>query len=155
METPGDNIEQTSFEVRNLLCSILTKQLQLYRKTKHFQDTIGISDLFVINKSFSDQIQELNESISEVRNRLCGLGYHFNDIFTDNRELLGTGHVNSPLCLIKDLLEDHEALIGRLYHSAGQCEIQNNDMETSDLLTGLLKKHEMVAWTLRKYLNQF
>ncbi|MDF2450437.1 MAG: starvation/stationary phase protection protein [Bacteroidota bacterium] len=154
MAIPGEDIGKTSVEVRKLLDAILINQVELYRKTKHFYDTNGAHSFLVHNRSFSDQFNELNESINEVRSRICKLGYRCEEPFTVSDELLDARHEKPSFRLIKDLLEDHEALIGNLQHSAARCKIQNNDIETADLLNGLLKKHELVAWTLRKYLNQ-
>ena len=54
--------------------------------------------------------------------------------------------------MLRELLEDHETIIIHLRRSIDDWTQKHRDVGTADLLTGLLTKHETIAWTLRRYL---
>lgn len=55
--------------------------------------------------------------------------------------------------MIKDLLKDHEIVIIHLRKSIDDCDEKFGDKGTADFLTGLMREHETLAWTLRRYLH--
>ena len=50
-------------------------------------------------------------------------------------------------------LEDHEALIRSLRKDVDATTDDFKDAGTADFLTGLMEKHEKMAWMLRVYLQ--
>ena len=52
-----------------------------------------------------------------------------------------------------NLLADHESVIRQLRKDSEVCAEQHKDMGTSDFLTGLMEKHEKMAWMLRAFLK--
>ena len=54
--------------------------------------------------------------------------------------------------MIAALLADHEVLIRRLRIDLEACAEKYHDTGTNDFLTGLMEKHEKMAWMLRAFL---
>jgi starvation-inducible DNA-binding protein len=55
--------------------------------------------------------------------------------------------------MIKELLKDHETVIVHLRKDIDECDEKFGDKGTADFLTDLIKEHETLAWTLRRYLD--
>jgi len=51
------------------------------------------------------------------------------------------------------LVADHEALIRALRVDLETCADRYHDIGTNDFLTGLMEKHEKMAWMLRAYVE--
>jgi starvation-inducible DNA-binding protein len=52
--------------------------------------------------------------------------------------------------MLEDLLADHEALVRQLRADL-EAAVKYHDAGTSDFLTGLMEKHEKMAWMLRAF----
>jgi starvation-inducible DNA-binding protein len=50
-------------------------------------------------------------------------------------------------------LSDHEAVIQRLRVGLETCADEYHDVGTNDFLTGLMERHEKMAWMLRAFLE--
>ena len=59
---------------------------------------------------------------------------------------------NDSLGFIKELLADHENIIIKLRENINRFADEYNDSGTSDFITGLMEKHEKMAWFLRGHL---
>ena len=55
--------------------------------------------------------------------------------------------------MIANLLADHEAVIRALRQDLQTCADKYSDAGTNDFLTGLMEKHEAMAWMLRACLG--
>jgi starvation-inducible DNA-binding protein len=55
--------------------------------------------------------------------------------------------------MIALLLADHETTIRNLRADLGTCADTYHDMGTSDFLTGLMERHEKMAWMLRSFIE--
>jgi starvation-inducible DNA-binding protein len=64
-----------------------------------------------------------------------------------------SGKAPDPKTMMKNLLKDHELVIENLRKDLEDCAGSYKDMGTSDFLTGLMEKHEKMAWMLRSYLE--
>src|SRR3989442_1696288 len=53
--------------------------------------------------------------------------------------------------MLDNLLADHETLIRQLRADADAAASKYQDMGTNDFLTGLMEKHEKMAWMLRAF----
>jgi starvation-inducible DNA-binding protein len=54
--------------------------------------------------------------------------------------------------MITNLLGDHETIVRQLRKDLEAAE-KHHDMGTNDFLTGLMEKHEKMAWMLRAFLQ--
>jgi len=55
--------------------------------------------------------------------------------------------------MVGNLLEDHGAVIRTLRKDLETVAKDHGDMGTSDFLTGLMERHEKMAWMLRAFLE--
>jgi starvation-inducible DNA-binding protein len=55
--------------------------------------------------------------------------------------------------MLASLLADHETVIRSLRGDIGPVADRYKDVGTSDFLTGLLEKHEKMAWMLRAFVS--
>ena len=53
--------------------------------------------------------------------------------------------------MLRDLLADHESLIQTLRRDLDAAMARHGDAGTSDFLTGLMERHQKVAWMLRSF----
>ena len=53
--------------------------------------------------------------------------------------------------MLANLLADHESLIRQLRGDLEVCGEKFRDLGTSDFLTGLMERHEKMAWMLRAF----
>ena len=60
---------------------------------------------------------------------------------------------NDSLGLIRGLLQDHESIIEFIRGNIDEFQTAHKDAGTSDFVTGLLEKHEKIAWMLRAHLK--
>ena len=54
---------------------------------------------------------------------------------------------------LKDLLLSHESIIINLRKNIDRFNGQLRDAGTSDFITGIMEKHEKIAWMLRSHLK--
>jgi starvation-inducible DNA-binding protein len=55
--------------------------------------------------------------------------------------------------MLAALLSDHETIIQHLRLDLETCADTHHDLGTSDFLTGLMERHEKLAWMLRACLE--
>ena len=55
--------------------------------------------------------------------------------------------------MLHELLDDHEKVVVHLRKFVDQYSDKYKDAGSADFLTGLMKAHETIAWTLRRYFN--
>jgi starvation-inducible DNA-binding protein len=141
----------------SFLSSILANEMTLYIKTRKFHWNVFGESFMELHKLFEGQYKQLEESIDEIAERISKLGgktigtmKEFSDL-TILKE--SPNHYPSRKEMIKELLDDHEAVIVQLRKDIDECFEENKDAGTVDFLTGLMEEHETIAWTLRRYLN--
>jgi starvation-inducible DNA-binding protein len=111
--------------VITILNTLLAAEYTLYTKTRNYHWNVTGRQFNDLHKFFEEQYEELNECVDAVPERTCSLG----------GMAFGAAIIRS---LRKDLVT---------------CDEQYHDMGTSDFLTGLMEKHEKMAWMLRAFLE--
>ena len=148
----SDKNRKGSVEILNQL---LSDEYVLYTKTRNYHWNVVGPDFIELHKFFESQYEELDDIIDEVAERSRALGGQSLATLKEFLEQtkLKEFPANYPNAkkMILNLLVDHEAVIGRLRESLKICLDQYEDMGTSDFLTGLMEKHEKMAWMLRAY----
>ena len=106
---------------------------------------------------FEKQYNELFAIIDETAERIRTLGHY---AAATLGEFLALSHLtenvrnnNDSAGFIEVLLADHESIIIRLREHINQFSDDVKDMGTSDFITGLMEKHEKMAWMLRAHLR--
>ena len=86
--------------------------------------------------------------------KLLSVHVHLNE-FLQNAQLKEENKVvPNDRTMIKNLLEDHEAIIRFMRSKADICAQEYHDPASYDFLADLLEDHEKMAWMLRSYLQE-
>jgi starvation-inducible DNA-binding protein len=162
--------------VVELLSTVLADEYILYTKTRNYHWNVEGLQFNDLHKFFEAQYEALDDVVDEVAERVRALGGRSLDEFIDEvaeraRSLggraLGTLAEFSQRTRLKEepkktpdakqmlanLLADHESVIRELRADLQTALDKYGDAGTSDFLTGLMEKHEKMAWMLRSYLS--
>jgi len=144
---------------REKICTFLQKLLAssyaLYVKTHNFHWNVTGPAFYGLHLFFEKQYEELAEAVDEIAERIRALGFFSEGSFSAFSRLSfikDETDVLSHTKMIKQLLEDHEALIRFLKESCAEVE-KLNDGVTADLINARLSVHEKTSWMLRSVLT--
>ncbi|MGH7825985.1 MAG: Dps family protein [Candidatus Binatia bacterium] len=142
--------------VVKILNLLLSDEYLLYTKTRNYHWNVTGPQFNDLHKFFEEQYTELNEVVDDVAERARSLGGSALGTlaeFTQGTRLKEhPGQYPSAREMIANLLADHEAIIRQLRIDLETCAEKYQDMGTNDFLTGLMEKHEKMAWMLRAFL---
>jgi starvation-inducible DNA-binding protein len=138
-----------------LLNRLLADEYTLYTKTKNYHWNVESFFFHQLHPFFDAQAEELEDIIDEVAERIRALG-HFaagslKDFLSLTRLLKSKDDQEEAARMIARLLSDHETIIHQLRKDI-DTTTRYGDAGTSDFLTGVLEKHEKMAWMLRAHL---
>lgn len=143
--------------VVDLLSNGLSNEVMLYTKTRKFHWNVFGESFMEFHKLFEAQYKELEEAIDEIAERINKLGGKTIGTFKEFSERAtikeSPGEYPDSMSMVKELLQDHEAIIQQLRKDVDDCADKYNDSGTSDFLTQKMEDHESIAWTLRRYFN--
>jgi hypothetical protein len=54
--------------------------------------------------------------------------------------------------MLKELIKDHERIIGQLRENVSKCYSKYKDVRVGDLINSIIEEHRTIAWTLKRYL---
>ena len=141
----------------NLLSIVLSDEMTLYVKTRKFHWNVSGQSFMELHKLFEAQYTELEQIIDLVAERIgkkkkktIGTMNEFSKL---SRIKESPGKYPVQKSMISELLTDHELLISELRKDIDTATDENHDVGTADLLTGILRQHETIAWVLRRYLG--
>lgn len=139
-----------------ILSSVLSDAMILYTKTRKFHWNVSGNSFMELHKLFEGQYDKLEESIDEIAERINKLGSKTPGTLEEFLKMTtlkeSPGKYPAQKEMIKELLQDHEAVIKQLRGYITDCDEKYKDIGTSDFLTDMIKEHETIAWTLRRYL---
>jgi starvation-inducible DNA-binding protein len=142
--------------VVNILQQTLADEHVIYIKTRNYHWNIKGPSFIEIHRLLEEQYEIIVKVIDEVAERIKKLGGKANGTMKDFLALTrleeGPYHEHQ-VEQVKQLLSDHEAFIRNLREDITQCEENYDDAVTTDFLTGIMAKHEDIAWMLRSYLG--
>lgn len=108
-----------------------------------------------LHKFFEGQYEALKEVVDDVAERtryLGGKAFGTLAEFSRNSRLKEQpGQQPEAFTMLSNLRADHEAMVSTLREDLVVVMDKYADAGTSDFLTGLLEKHEKMAWMLRAY----
>ncbi|MEY4541328.1 MAG: starvation-inducible DNA-binding protein [Bacteroidota bacterium] len=151
----GLSAEQLKTSV-DILSNVLADEVTLYTKTRKFHWNVSGESFMELHKLFEHQYKEIEEIIDEVAERIGKLGSATMGTMTQFIEM--TRLKESPdeypvrMKMIEELLHDHETVIKAIREDVEKCD-ESGDAGTTDFLTAIMKQHETIAWTLRRYLK--
>jgi starvation-inducible DNA-binding protein len=143
--------------ITDLLSKILADAVILYTKTRKFHWNVSGNRFKELHRLYEEQNDKLSESIDEIAERINKLGAKTPGTMKEFLDM-GTlkeapGRYPNQKEMLKELLGDHEAVVVTLRKAIDDCDDKYKDKGTSDFLTDLMKEHETIAWTLRRYLQ--
>ena len=143
-------------EVAALLNALLSDETVLYIKTLNFHWNVEGPNFSELHKFFEGQYEELSGIMDSVAERARALGQKaFGGLqeFLNHTRLKESKSLSHAKAMIKELLSDHEAIIKTLRKDLETCDTTYHDVGTNDFLTGLMEKHEKMAWMLRSFIS--
>jgi starvation-inducible DNA-binding protein len=143
--------------VTQILNRLLADEYLLYTKTRNYHWNVLGPQFNDLHKFFEAQYEALNEIVDDVAERARALGGKslgtLQEFLEVTRLKEHAGKYPNTRTMISNLLGDHEAVICELRVDLEACGEKYGDMGTSDFLTGLMEKHEKMAWMLRSFLE--
>ena len=143
--------------VLRILTPLLADEYVLYTKTRNYHWNVVGPQFNDLHKFFETQYEALDEVVDEVAERSRTVG---GPAIGTLAEMLD--HARLPehpkqypdaKQMLANLLADHEAIVRTLRDDVAATMDTFGDAGTSDFLTGLMEKHEKMAWMLRSFLQ--
>ncbi len=139
-----------------MLSSVLADAMTLYIKTRKAHWNVTGESFMELHKLFEGQYKQLEEAIDEIAERIGKLGHKTIGTMSEFMKLSSIkekpGKYASSKDILRELLNDHEAVVVQLRKDVGDSMEKYKDVGTADFLTGLIEQHETTAWILRRYL---
>src|SRR5690606_13180866 len=138
------------------LNKVLADEYILYTKTRNYHWNVEGDNFMEMHKFYETQYEALDEIIDEVAERVRALGHYSEGRLKDFLKLSQLdepGYTNKQNEQLKNLLNDHETIIQNLRKLITLSADKHKDLGTSDFVTGLMEKHEKMAWFIRAYLR--
>jgi starvation-inducible DNA-binding protein len=143
--------------VVELLSTLLADEYVLYTKTRNYHWNVEGMQFNDLHKFFEAQYEALDEVIDDVAERARSLGGRALGTlaeFTQRTRLKEEPKkVPDAKQMLGNLLADHETMVRELRADLQTAMDKFGDAGTSDFLTGLMEKHEKLAWMLRSFLS--
>ena len=157
MKTNIGLTEQNTEAVAEQLAKLLADETVLYIKTRNAHWNVTGDNFHANHIFFEEQYKQLDEVIDSVAERLRKIGHYAPATMKMYLELTHlteySDRTNDGLGYMKDLLKDHESIIEFMRGNVNEFQTAHKDAGTGDFVTGLLEKHEKIAWMLRAHLK--
>ncbi len=143
--------------VAKILNTLLSDEYLLYTKSRNYHWNVLGPQFNDLHKFFEEQYTELTQIVDDTAERARALGAWALGTLTEFSQQARLsehpGQYPRAREMIANLLADHETIIRQLRSDLETCAEKYHDMGTSDFLTGLMEKHEKMAWMLRAFLQ--
>ena len=140
-----------------LLNHLLSDEFLLYTKTRNYHWNVTGRDFYELHKFFEVHYEALDEIMDDVAERVRALGFFalgtMEQFQKFSRLKEAISDAPSTGSMLQNLLSDHETIIRHLREDQQTAAERYHDAGTSDFLTGLMEKHEKMAWMLRSFLS--
>ncbi|MEW6248092.1 MAG: DNA starvation/stationary phase protection protein [Nitrospirota bacterium] len=143
--------------VAQILASLVADEYVLHTKTRNSHWNVRGPQLHDLHKFFEAQYEELDDIVDEMAERIRALGESVPGTLAKFLQAARLkeqpGQRSSAADMIAQLLADYETLIRQLRKDPETVGAEHHDAGTNDFLTGLMEKHEHMAWMLRAHLE--
>ena len=143
--------------LQKILAALLADEYVLYTKTRNYHWNVVGPQFNDLHKFFESQYDALNEVVDDVAERARTLGGPAIGTLAEFVKLARLkehpGQYPEAKQMIANLVADHEAIVRTLRGDLATAMDKLGDAGTSDFLTGLMEKHEKMAWMLRSFLE--
>lgn len=152
-------LSENTQAVANELSKILADEYVLSTKTRNAHWNVEGADFYDKHKLFELQFGQLDEFIDSIAERIRSIGHYAPATLKSFLELTQftelTREKNDSKGFITELLNDHENLIIKLRENIHRFADEYKDMGSSDFVTGLMERHEKMAWFLRTRITNY
>ncbi len=151
----GLNEDQRS-ALAEILNTLLADETLLYVSTRSCHWNVTGMHFHHLHQLFQEQYEQLAEMIDEIAERIRALDATAMGTLQEYLLASRLEECRPPersVEMIAGLLQKHEAIVRNLRGDLQQAE-ELGDMGTSDFLTGLMERHEKLAWMLRASLDR-
>ncbi|MCR6722601.1 MAG: DNA starvation/stationary phase protection protein [Chitinophagaceae bacterium] len=139
------------------LSTMLADEFVLYLKTRNAHWNVEGPDFHEKHLFFESQYDQLDEIMDEVAERIRMIGHYAPATLQQYSQLTRLSELsrekNDSAGFVTELLADHESIIENLRAHINHFASELGDAGTSDFITGLMEKHEKMAWMLRAQLK--
>ena len=143
--------------VAHQLAKLLADEFVLYTKTLNAHWNLEGMDFHSVHLYFEDLYKQSADIVDDVAERIRQLGHYAPATLKNFLQLTHLTEQdesgNDSRSQIKKLLGDHESIIEFLRGNINEFADAHKDAGTSDYITGLMEKHEKIAWMLRAHLK--
>lgn len=146
---PDQDVE----EIVTFLNTLLADEYALYTKTRNAHWNVNGPSFFELHKFFETQYEALDIIVDDIAERVRSLG-HF--ALGSLKDFLSVTHMDeenhdfsNPKQIIQTLVNDHETIIRIIRNDITPISNKYRDHGTADFVTGIMEKHEKMAWMLR------
>jgi starvation-inducible DNA-binding protein len=154
---PNLGILETHLQaVSEALNKLLADEVVLYIKTRNYHWNIEGPNFNEMHKFYEQQFNELDEMMDQIAERIRTIGHYTEARLADYlrlTSLIENDYTNFQNDQLKYLLASHETIINNLRRLIPLFADKHKDLGSSDFVTGLLGKHEKMAWMVRAYLG--
>jgi len=144
-------------EVAQTLNTFLADEFILYVQTRKAHWNVESPDFSYLHKLFEDQYIQIDQIVDDIAERIRSLGHYASATMSEYLRLTQltekSGEANDGKGYLRDLLLTHESIIINLRKNIDRFNEQLRDAGTSDFITGIMEKHEKIAWMLRSHLK--
>jgi starvation-inducible DNA-binding protein len=149
--------EQYSREGARILTQLLADQHVLLQKLRNYHWNVRGPHFTELHSLFERQYEMLAKRSDAVAERIRQLGYPAPATMTEFLQLTNLtehpGNYPNANVMIGNILEDHEWLTRRIRWELVAEEHGGLDGGTADLLVGMMRHHEKLAWMMRATLS--
>ena len=135
----------------------LADEFLLYTKTKNAHWNTEGRDFYEKHKFYEMQFEELDNIIDDLAERIRTLDHYAAATLKQFLQLThlseAPGDLKDSLGFVKELLADHESVIIHFRENIDRFATEFDDQGTSDFITGIMEKHEKMAWMLQEQLK--
>ncbi len=142
-------------KIVDVLHQLLADEHVLLIKTRNYHWNIRSSSFMEMHKFYESHYELITEVIDEVAECVTQLGERANGTmkeFLKTTRLEEGPYHHQQEQQVRQLLHDQESICKNLRDDIGQSD-KYDDPVTTDFLTGVLAKHEKMAWMLRSFLK--
>jgi starvation-inducible DNA-binding protein len=140
-----------------VLTQVLSDEHVLYIKLRNYHWNVTGSHFTELHGLFAEQFGVLATHIDNVAERIRALGARAPGTMTEYLQRTALREHAGRVCgadeMLRDLQGDHESIIRFIRESLELPAGSNLDLGSSDLLTGVMRDHEKMAWMLRAILT--
>ncbi|NUY79636.1 DNA starvation/stationary phase protection protein [Flavobacterium sp. MAH-1] len=143
-------------QVAQKLSHILADEFLLYTKTRNAHWNIEGRDFHAMHIFFESQYKELDAMVDMIAERIRTIGHYAP---ASLQTFLNLTHLteriyqeNNGEGFMRELLADHETVVIKLRELVDFFSGKLHDQGSADFITGLMERHEKLAWTLRAHL---